>query len=137
MLGHNEPRFSQYLLFRPPRGFVRRQGCKSKAPQNIAPNSLMDTTMQQSQSNVRQAVRLPINRCFALAMATVMLAGLTQAAGAVPGKVKRECRADYKSLCPHYKVGTAKMRACMRANGRQLSWDCYQSLKDHGYVKGR
>jgi hypothetical protein len=97
----------------------------------------MDTTMQQYQSNVRRAVGLPVKRFFCLAMASVMLAGLAQMAEAVPRKVKRECRTDYKSLCPHYKVGTAKMRSCMRANGRQLSWDCYQSLKDHGYVKGR
>lgn len=56
---------------------------------------------------------------------------------AVPSKVKRECRADYKSFCPSYKVGTSTMRSCMRSNGRQLSWGCYQALKDHGYVKGR
>jgi hypothetical protein len=56
---------------------------------------------------------------------------------AVPQKVKRECRDDYKTFCPSYKIGTAKMRSCMRANGRQLSWGCYESLRDAGYVKGR
>ena len=56
---------------------------------------------------------------------------------AVPTKVKRECRSDYKSFCPAYKIGTAKMRSCMRANGRQLSWGCYEALRDAGYVKDR
>ena len=56
---------------------------------------------------------------------------------AVPNKVKRECRDDYRTFCPGYKIGTAKMRSCMRANGRQLSWGCYESLRDAGYVKGR
>ena len=56
---------------------------------------------------------------------------------AVPSKVKRECRDDYRSFCPAYKIGTAKMRSCMRANGRQLSWGCYEALRDAGYVKGR
>lgn len=61
----------------------------------------------------------------------------TDAIAAVSGKLKRECRADYKTFCPAYKVGTSSMRSCMRSNGRQLSWGCYQALKDHGYVKGR
>lgn len=56
---------------------------------------------------------------------------------AVSKKVKRECRDDYRTFCPSYKIGTAKMRSCMRANGRQLSWGCYESLRDAGYVKGR
>lgn len=68
----------------------------------------------------------------------IMAVGIpVDATAAVPGKLKRECRADYKSLCPRYKVGTPSMRSCMRSKGRELSWGCYQSLKDHGYVKGR
>ena len=59
------------------------------------------------------------------------------AMAAVTNKLKRECRTDYKSFCPAYKVGTSKMRSCMRSNGRQLSWGCYRALKDHGYVKRR
>lgn len=56
-------------------------------------------------------------------------------AAAVPAKLKRECKSDYKTFCPKYKVGTSAMRSCMRSNGRQLSWGCYQTLKDFGYVK--
>lgn len=66
-----------------------------------------------------------------------MIVCITQAAEAVPRKLKRECRSDYKLLCPLYKIGTSKMRSCMRSNGRQLSWGCYQALKDYGYVKRR
>ena len=59
------------------------------------------------------------------------------ASAAVPAKLKRECRSDYKTFCPAYQVGTSQMRSCMRSNGRQLSWGCYQALKDYGYVNGR
>jgi hypothetical protein len=69
--------------------------------------------------------------------AAILSVGLAFPTQAVPSKLKRECRSDYKTFCPHYKIGTSKMRTCMRSNGRQLSWGCYQALKDHGYVKGR
>jgi len=74
---------------------------------------------------------------WSLLVATFVTVSVTQAAGAVPAKLKRECRSDYKTLCPSYKIGTSKMRSCMRSNGRQLSWGCYQTLKDYGYVKRR
>ncbi len=70
--------------------------------------------------------------------AAVGLSGIAitfDSADAVPRRVKRECRSDYKSLCPHYRVGTSRMRSCMRSKGSQLSWGCYQALKDHGYVR--
>lgn len=70
---------------------------------------------------------------LAVAVLTVGLA--VPAADAVPRKVKRACKGDYKSLCPRYRVGTSRMRSCMRSKGRQLSWSCYQALKDAGYVK--
>ena len=60
---------------------------------------------------------------------------VSDTAGAVPRKVKRECKRDYKTLCPRYKVGTSRMRSCMRSKGRQLSWGCYEALRDHGYVR--
>ena len=72
-----------------------------------------------------------------LTVMVVLLTGLALNAYAVPKKLKRECRSDYKTFCPSYKVGTSRMRTCMRSNGRQLSWSCYQTLKDYGYVKGR
>ncbi len=72
-----------------------------------------------------------------LAMAVAIMAyGITaSAAGAVPRKVKRMCKRDYKSLCPRYRAGTSRMRSCMRSKGSQLSWSCYQALKDAGYVR--
>jgi hypothetical protein len=72
-----------------------------------------------------------------VAVTSLIMVSITQMASAVPSKLKRECRSDYKTLCPLYKVGTSKMRSCMRSNGRQLSWSCYQALKDYGYVKSR
>lgn len=83
-----------------------------------------------------------IARCYRpadrLTVASLLIGGLVASpALAVPKTVKRECRNNYRSFCPAYKVGTAKMRSCMRANGRQLSWGCYEALRDAGYVKGR
>ena len=80
-----------------------------------------------------------IARLMAMAMAGLLVvSGFSQSAEAVPRMVKRECRSDYKRLCPRYKVGTSRMRSCMRANGNQLSWGCYEALRDHGYVnRGR
>ena len=73
-----------------------------------------------------------------LTVASLVIGGrVASPAQAVPNTVQRECRDDYRSFCPAYKVGTAKMRSCMRANGRQLSWGCYEALRDAGYVKGR
>ena len=73
---------------------------------------------------------------LAASVAVIGLGGLAGSADAVPRKVKRECRGDYKQFCPSYKIGTSRMRSCMRSNGRQLSWGCYQALKDAGYVRG-
>lgn len=89
------------------------------------------------------AIKAPINKSFlaraffGLAVAFMAFSFAANTANAVPRKVKRECRGDYKSLCPRYKSGTSRMRSCMRAKGRQLSWGCYQALKDAGYVRSR
>ena len=80
----------------------------------------------------------PFAACKLTLVAFVAALGLAwgaPSAGAVPGKVKRACKIDYKSLCPHYRAGTSRMRSCMRAKGSQLSWNCYEALRDHGYVK--
>lgn len=53
---------------------------------------------------------------------------------AAPRAVRRACRADYKTLCPRYKAGTSRMRACMRANGSLISYRCREALRDHGYL---
>lgn len=82
-------------------------------------------------------------RAVALVALTTFVGGFGTAlitsdgAEAVPRKVRKACRSDYKTLCPHYKPGTSRMRSCMRANGGQLSWRCYQALVDYGYVDER
>ena len=86
----------------------------------------------------RQILHAVACKTLCTTMATaLLLSNLGLEAYAVPRKLKRECKSDYKTFCPRYKVGTSRMRSCMRSNGRQLSWSCYQALKDHGYVKGR
>jgi hypothetical protein len=56
-------------------------------------------------------------------------------ADAYPRAVRKACKYDYKRLCPHYKVQSAKMRACMRSNVGQLSPRCYDTLIRYGYGK--
>jgi hypothetical protein len=56
-------------------------------------------------------------------------------ADAYPRAVRKACKYDYKRLCPHYKVKSAKMRACMRSKVGQISPRCYDTLIRYGYGK--
>jgi len=58
-------------------------------------------------------------------------------ANAYPSAVRKACKTDYKRLCPHYDVNSAKMRECMRSNVGQISPRCYDTLEAHGYGKRR
>lgn len=58
-----------------------------------------------------------------------------QPAAAVPRLVRTWCRRDYRRLCPRYKVGTARMRACMRSKRNSLSAVCKKALIDTGYAR--
>ncbi|MEL6872294.1 MAG: hypothetical protein AAFO62_05780 [Pseudomonadota bacterium] len=55
-------------------------------------------------------------------------------AEAVPKRVRRWCKRDYKRLCPRYRAGTSRMRACMRAKRNYLSAICKKALIDAGYA---
>lgn len=72
------------------------------------------------------------------ATATSVAVGIATAskAEAVPRRVRRACRRDYKRLCPRYRAGTARMRNCMYAHGSEISYRCYEALSDYGYVNG-
>jgi hypothetical protein len=56
-------------------------------------------------------------------------------AAAVPRLVKIWCKRDYRRLCPRYKVGTSRMRACMRSKRNYLSPVCKKALIDTGYAR--
>ncbi len=64
---------------------------------------------------------------------TTQVATATKAE-AVPKRVRRWCRSDYKRLCPRYRAGTSRMRACMRAKRNYLSAVCKKALIDSGYA---
>lgn len=53
----------------------------------------------------------------------------------VSDAVKVACSVDYKKFCKNYKVGSSKLRQCMRANGRRLSRICVDALVEAGEVK--
>jgi hypothetical protein len=61
----------------------------------------------------------------------------TSPASAVSSKVKRACKFDYKRLCPRYRVGSSRMRACMEAKAGDISYRCRQALIDSGEVDRR
>lgn len=65
--------------------------------------------------------------------AVMTIVGSMTPAEAYPRAVRKACKFDYKRICPRYRVGTAKMRACMRSNVGQISRRCYRKLLDHGY----
>lgn len=56
------------------------------------------------------------------------------AARSVPDAVKVACSGDYKRFCQNYQVGTSKLDACMRSNGKRLSEVCVRALVDHKMV---
>lgn len=66
------------------------------------------------------------------AAATIL--GSITPAEAIPRAVRSACKSDYKRICPRYRVGSSKMRSCMRSNVGQISSRCYQKLLDYGYA---
>lgn len=70
----------------------------------------------------------------ATGLCLAVLAGSYTTAEAISQKVRRACLADYKRLCPSYKVGTPAMRACMESKYREISSNCVDALIDSGEV---
>jgi hypothetical protein len=70
-----------------------------------------------------------------IVLSTVMVLFMSSAytEAKISKKIKRACKGDYKKFCPRYKIGTKKMRLCMRSNRNVISWRCYSTLKDAGY----
>lgn len=77
-------------------------------------------------------LRVPL-ALLALTFGTITVMTWLNPAEAYPNAVRRACKNDYNRLCPRYKVGSAKMRSCMRSNIGQISPRCYDKLVDHGY----
>ncbi|MEM6495116.1 MAG: hypothetical protein AAF709_00170 [Pseudomonadota bacterium] len=62
----------------------------------------------------------------AFAASTFMI-GVSPAV-AVPRSVRKACKFDYKRLCPKYRIGSARMRSCMRNSVSGMSPRCYNRL---------
>ena len=58
---------------------------------------------------------------------STFLIGATPA-DAVPRSVRKACKHDYKRLCPRYRIGSARMRSCMRNSVGGMSPRCYNRL---------
>lgn len=55
-------------------------------------------------------------------------------ADAYSSRVKRACKSDFYRFCPSYKVGSAKLRNCMRSAGGNISRRCINALADAGHI---
>ncbi len=47
---------------------------------------------------------------------------------------QRACKADYKKLCPGYKIGSSDLRYCMESNARSISEKCIRAAADNGDI---
>ncbi|MFZ4809351.1 MAG: hypothetical protein ACOYLQ_19020 [Hyphomicrobiaceae bacterium] len=82
-------------------------------------------------------VRLSLLRVSALGLAAVVAVSVLNVtaatdAAAFSKAVTAKCKADYKRLCPAYKVDSDGLRACMRSNHRAISNKCMEALIDAG-----
>lgn len=74
----------------------------------------------------------------ALALTFVAAAPVPDAsAKKVSDRVKVACSGDYDRFCGAYKVGSTKLRQCMRSNGKRLSRVCVEALVDAGEISRR
>lgn len=69
---------------------------------------------------------------FAVFFGTVSLSAT--GVSAVSIRTKLACASDYRAHCNSYKVGTAKLRQCMDANGSKLSKRCVNALVADGEI---
>ncbi|MEM7778142.1 MAG: hypothetical protein AAF732_21370 [Pseudomonadota bacterium] len=60
---------------------------------------------------------------------------VSRTADAYPRIVRIYCKRDYKRLCPRYRVGSSRMRQCMRAKARYLSPVCQKAMIDSGLAR--
>ncbi len=70
---------------------------------------------------------------------TVVLVSLTALvattdANAYSRRVKSACKGDFYRFCPSYKIGSSKLRSCMRSAGGNISRRCVDALANAGEV---
>ena len=77
---------------------------------------------------------LSLGFLMSVSAATVTVTGVVtaQPAEAWPRIVRIWCKRDYKRFCRRYKVGSSRMRACMRSHANNLSPVCKKALIDSG-----
>jgi hypothetical protein len=61
------------------------------------------------------------------------IAGMTPTQAFSPA-TQRACKADYKKLCPSYKIGSSDLRYCMESNARSISEKCIRAAADNGDI---
>ncbi len=71
-----------------------------------------------------------------LTVVLVSLAALVGAdhANAYSRRVKTACKTDFYRFCPSYKIGSSKLRTCMRSAGGNISRRCIDALANAGEI---
>ncbi len=72
-----------------------------------------------------------------LSLAAVAAIQFASSAHAYSKRVQQACLADYKNLCPQYRVNSPQLRACMESKSSSISWGCIEALMDSGELDRR
>lgn len=72
-----------------------------------------------------------------VALVSLAVVGATADANAYSRRVKSACKSDFYRFCPSYKVGSSKLRACMRSAGGNISRRCVNALANAGEIPRR
>ena len=73
-------------------------------------------------------------RRFAIALAAALTVTAAGQASAYSARVKSACKSDFYRFCPSYKVGSTKLRSCMRSAGGNISRRCVDALANAGEI---
>lgn len=85
--------------------------------------------------NWRHGYGIGLGKCLTvLAITGIGAVALAVPAGAFSKAVQKACRADYKNLCPQYRVNSPQLRTCMESKASEISWGCIEALIDSGEV---
>lgn len=87
--------------------------------------------MRYWQQSAAQAIYRAIP---AATVAVIALVASQTPALAYSKRVQQACLADYKNLCPAYRVNSPQLRTCMESKASSISWGCIEALIDSGEV---
>lgn len=67
-------------------------------------------------------------------LVAIAIGGSSSVAYAVSEELKKACGADYAAYCAEHAIGTAELKACMRAHRKRLTKVCHEAIAVSGEV---